>query len=99
MRDQEERILSNLLRETREGRVRWGFQPPSTVQANQGKIHYVLRARPGKQTRYKLTARRDGSRDVNFTIERAEAEADQLTELYRFAMRGRAQSDAGEQKP
>jgi len=73
-----------------EGSVRWGFQPPSTIQANRGKIHYVLRVRPGRRTMYKLTARRDGSKEVNFVIERAESDADHLTQLFRLATQGRA---------
>ncbi|HZS08191.1 MAG TPA: hypothetical protein VFD58_25375 [Blastocatellia bacterium] len=87
--EQENIILRNLLRETMAGSLRWGFQPPSTIQANKGKLHYVIRLRQKGRAIYKLTARRDGSRTVDFVIERAEAEADHLAELYRFATKGR----------
>lgn len=83
-REQEDQILNNLLRDTLAGNVRWGFQPPSTIQSNRGKIHYVLRVRRGRQTIYKLTARRDGSKTVTFAIERAESEAAPLVQIFNF---------------
>jgi hypothetical protein len=86
-REQEEQILNNLLRDTLAGNVRWGFQPPSTIQANRGKIHYVLRVRRGRETIYKLTARRDGSKTVTFAIERAQSEADHLSQIFDLATR------------
>ncbi|MFN7949815.1 MAG: hypothetical protein U0Z53_30965 [Blastocatellia bacterium] len=83
--ENEQRIIDNLLRDTLEGRVRWGIQPPSTIQTNRGKLHYVLRVRMKGRRIYTLTARRDGGKTVNFTIERPESETDALTRLYRFA--------------
>ena len=83
--ENEQRIIDNLLRDTLEGRVRWGIQPPSTIQTNRGNLHYVLRERARGRRRYILTARRDGGKTVNFTIERPESETDALTRLCRFA--------------
>ncbi len=87
--EEEDRILSNLLRETIAGSVRWGFQPPSTIQANQGKLHYVLRVRRSGRTMYKLTGRRDGSKTVNLMIERVESETDPLTQIYQYGTKER----------
>ena len=89
-REQEDQILNNLLRDTLAGNVRWGFQPPSTIQANRGKIHYVLRVRRGRQTSYKLTARRDGSKTVTFAIERLESDAVPLAQIFDLATQKRA---------
>jgi len=91
--NQENRILGNLLRDTMAGRIRWGFQPPSTIQTNQGGLHYVLRARKGRAKIYRLTARRDGGKTLSLMIERPEAEADQLTQLFRLVTSGEPATD------
>lgn len=76
------RILENLIQETVSGKLRWGFQPPSTAQANRGTTHYVLRLR---RRVYRLTARRDGRKQVDWTIELTEPEGGQLTKLFSLA--------------
>lgn len=77
-----DRILENLISETLSGKLRWGFQPPSTAQANRGTTHFVLRLR---RKVYRLTARRDGRKQVDWTIERAEPEGGQMTKLFGLA--------------
>lgn len=76
------RILENLIQETVSGKLRWGFQPPSTAQANRGTTHYVLRLR---RRVYRLTARRDGRKQVDWTIELTEPEGGQMTKLFSLA--------------
>ncbi|MBS1810125.1 MAG: hypothetical protein JST84_18335 [Acidobacteria bacterium] len=71
-----------MLQKTVAHRLRWGFQPPSTVQTNIGKLHYVLRLR---RDVYRLTARRDGGKTVNFTIERKASEGEYLKQLFQLA--------------
>ncbi len=75
-------MLENLINETVSGKLRWGFQPPSTAQANRGVTHYVLRLR---RKVYRLTARRDGRKQVDLTIERAEPEGGLMTKLFGLA--------------
>lgn len=77
-----ERILENLIQETMSGKLRWGFQPPSTAQANRGTTHYVLRLR---RRVYRLTARRDGRKQVDWTIEQTEPEGGLMTKLFQLA--------------
>ena len=77
-----DRILENLIHETVSGKLRWGFQPPSTAQANRGTTHYVLRLR---RRVYRLTARRDGRKQVDLTIERTEPEGGSMTKLFGLA--------------
>jgi hypothetical protein len=77
-----ERLLENLIHETVSGKLRWGFQPPSTAQANRGVTHYVLRLR---RKVYRLTARRDGRKQVDLTIERTEPEGGLMTKLFQLA--------------
>lgn len=77
-----DRILENLIRETVSGKLRWGFQPPSTAQSNRGVTHYVLRLR---RKVYRLTARRDGRKQVDLTIERTEPEGGLMTKLFQLA--------------
>ncbi|MBI1760553.1 MAG: hypothetical protein HYR56_03865 [Acidobacteria bacterium] len=64
------------------GKLRWGFQPPSTAQANRGTTHYVLRLR---RRVYRLTARRDGRKQVDWTIEQTEPEGGLMTKLFQLA--------------
>ncbi len=80
--DDADNILVNLINETVNGKLRWGFQPPSTAQANRGSTHLVLRMR---RNVFRLTARRDGNKKVNFTIERIETDGGFLTDLFRLA--------------
>ncbi|MFN0122547.1 MAG: hypothetical protein ACKV2V_18785 [Blastocatellia bacterium] len=87
--EQEDRIIKRLLQDTLAGTTRWGLQPPTTLQTNQGKLHFVLRMRKKARTYYKLTGRRDGSKVVNVEIERREDEADLLTQLFRAGAKGR----------
>ena len=81
--EEADRVLTDLLKETVTGSLRWGFQPPATAQANRGNTHFVLRLR---KRVYRLTARRDGSKQVGLVIERIEAENDFLTKLFRLAI-------------
>jgi hypothetical protein len=80
--EEAENVLHKLLSETESGKMRWGFQPPSTAQSNRGDTHYVLRLR---RKVYRLTARRDGSKQVSFMLERPEPEPGAMTALYRLA--------------
>jgi hypothetical protein len=80
--DEENRLLTELLQKTAARRLRWGFQPPSTVQTNIGNLHYVLGLRKGM---YRLTARRDGGKTVQFLIARKADDADRLTQLFQLA--------------
>ena len=80
--DEEDNLLTELLQKTAAHRLRWGFQPPSTVQTNIGNLHYVLGLRKGV---YRLTARRDGGKNVQFLIARKVAEEDHLTKLFQLA--------------
>ena len=82
-------ILEQLINETVSGKLHWGFQPPSTAQANRGTTHYVLRLR---RKVYRLTARRDGRKQVDLTIERTEPEGGQMTKLFGLAT-GKAKGD------
>ena len=75
-------ILENLITETESGKLRWGFQPPSTAQANRGATHYVLRRR---RTVFRLTARHDGRKQVDLMIERLEPEGGLMTTLFGLA--------------
>ncbi len=75
-------MLADLIAETVSGKLRWGFQPPSTAQANRGVTHFVLRLR---RKVYRLTARRDGRKQVDLTIERAEPEGGLMTKLFGLA--------------
>lgn len=79
--EEENHLLQDLLRLTINGKLRWGFQPPSTAQTNIKNLHYVLRLRRGV---YRLTARRDGGKTVKFLIER-KAVDETLTQLFQLA--------------
>ncbi|HEX4950366.1 MAG TPA: hypothetical protein VFZ34_27115 [Blastocatellia bacterium] len=81
-------LLAELIEKTATRKLRWGVQPPSTVQTNIGPLHYVLRMR---RDMLRLTARRDGRKTVNFSIERKAATGDGLTLLYRLATEGKAE--------
>lgn len=83
--DKENALLSELIEKTATRKLRWGVQPPSTVQTNIGNLHYVLRLR---RDVYRLTARRDGRKTVNFTIERKANNGDSLMQLFELATRG-----------
>lgn len=80
--EKEDDLIRELLQRTAAGKIRWGFQPPSTLQTNIDKLHYVLRLRRGM---YRLTARRDGGKTEKFVIERKATEDDALTQLFRLA--------------
>lgn len=82
--EEENKVLAELVEKTVARKLRWGVQPPSTVQTNIGNLHYVLRMR---RDIYRLTARRDGKKTVNFSIERRAAPEDGLMLLYRLATR------------
>ena len=80
--EKENALIAELLQKTAAGKIRWGVQPPSTIQTNIGNLHYVLRLR---RDIYRLTARRDGGKTETFIIERKAAEDEALTQLYHLA--------------
>lgn len=84
--EKENEMIAELVEKTSTRKLRWGVQPPSTAQTNIGNLHYVLRLR---RDIYRLTARRDGRKTVNFTIERKVAEGDVLNVLYKLATQGK----------
>lgn len=84
--EEENDVIRDLLRQTANGKVRWGFQPPSTAQTNIRNLHYVLRLRRGV---YRLTARRDGGKTVKFLIER-KATDETMTQLFQLATQPQA---------
>ncbi|NOT62136.1 MAG: hypothetical protein HOP19_18135 [Acidobacteria bacterium] len=75
-------ILENLINETQSGKLRWGFQPPATAQANRGAAHLVLRRR---RTVFRLTTRHDGGKEIDLMIERREPEGGLMTTLFGLA--------------
>jgi hypothetical protein len=80
--EKENELIAELLQRTAAGKLRWGFQPPSTLQTNLNQLHYVLRLR---RDIYRLTARRDGGKTEKFIIERKATEDSVLSQLYRLA--------------
>ena len=52
------------------------------MQTNIGNLHYVLGLRKGI---YRLTARRDGGKNVQFIIARKATEEDRLNQLFQLA--------------
>ena len=83
-------MLENLINETENGKLRWGFQPPSTAQANRGATHYVLRRR---RKVFRLTARRDGRKEVDLMIERVEPEGGLMTTLFGLATESKREAE------
>jgi hypothetical protein len=84
---EENDLLAELLEKTIARKLRWGFQPPATVQTNIGNLHYVLRLR---RDLYRLTARRDGQKSVKLSIERKAAAEDDMMRLYQVATGGQS---------